>query len=86
LTLNLLIIKDNGNKGLNAIREIYMAIKDRKSALSLIHHSDEGLQYCSKVYQHVLNVNKIKPSMTDGYDYYQNALAERVNGILKMNF
>ncbi|ROV55491.1 transposase, partial [Vibrio ponticus] len=28
----------------------------------------------------------IKPSMTDGYDCYQNALAERVNGILKQEF
>ncbi|KZD01299.1 MAG: transposase [Thalassospira sp.] len=30
--------------------------------------------------------NQITPSMTDGYDHYQNALAERVNGILKQEF
>jgi len=70
----------------NVVQALNMAIKGRKSALSLIHHSDRGLQYCSKVYQDVLNINKIKPSMTDGYDCYQNALAERINGILKNEF
>ncbi|WP_155487191.1 integrase core domain-containing protein, partial [Vibrio harveyi] len=49
-------------------------------------HSDRGLQYCSSVYQTLLKVGDIKPSMTDGYDCYQNALAERVNGILKQEF
>lgn len=52
----------------------------------LIHHSDRGLQYCSTQYQQILNKNNITPSMTDGYDCYQNALAERVNGILKEEF
>ena len=51
-----------------------------------IHHSDRGLQYCSALYQETLHEYQIKPSMTDGYDCYQNALAERVNGILKYEF
>ncbi|MEG3757246.1 integrase core domain-containing protein, partial [Pseudoalteromonas carrageenovora] len=45
-----------------------------------------GLQYCSEVYQNALLKEGIRPSMTDGYDCYQNALAERINGILKQEF
>ncbi len=43
-------------------------------------------QYCAGEYQQVLENNGIIPSMTDGYDCYQNALAERLNGILKQEF
>ena len=67
-------------------RALSMAIKARRSQTPLIHHSDRGSQYCSAVYQKILETNKIRPSMTDGYDCYQNALAERVNGILKQEF
>ncbi|MDY0781573.1 integrase core domain-containing protein, partial [Tenacibaculum sp. IB213877] len=49
-------------------------------------HSDRGLQYCSEVYQRELLKNNIIPSMTTGYDCYQNTLAERINGILKNEF
>lgn len=41
------------------------------------------MQYCSELYQSLHERYGVKRSMTDGYDYYQNALAERVNGILK---
>lgn len=68
------------------IKALNMAIKTRKTQSPLIHHSDRGLQYCSAQYQAVLNRFKITPSMTDGYDCYQNATAERVNGILKDEF
>ncbi|SHE48953.1 Integrase core domain-containing protein, partial [Microbulbifer donghaiensis] len=47
---------------------------------------DRGVQYCSALYQKELRKSGIQPSMTDGYDCYQNALAERVNGILKQEF
>ncbi|WP_416233856.1 IS3 family transposase [Faecalibacter sp. LW9] len=63
-----------------------MAIKNRINNEKLIHHSDRGLQYCSEYYQTILKQNQIIPSMTDGYDCYQNALAERINGILKQEF
>lgn len=63
-----------------------VAIKNRKSNSPLIHHSDRGLQYCAGYYQSLLKSNGIIPSMTDGYDCYQNALAERINGILKQEF
>jgi putative transposase len=63
-----------------------MAIKERKTRLPLIHHSDRGIQYCSTEYQQLLATEQIQSSMTDGYDCYQNALAERINGILKDEF
>lgn len=70
----------------NVVKALSMAIKKRKTSLPLVHHSDRGLQYCSTVYQSKLKINDIRPSMTDGYDCYQNAMAERVNGILKQEF
>jgi len=68
------------------VKAMKMAIKNRRTKLPLVHHSDRGLQYCSAVYQNILRKHFIRPSMTDGYDCYQNALAERVNGILKEEF
>jgi len=70
----------------NVVQALKMAINQRKTNNALIHHSDRGLQYCSSIYQLELNSNTIIPSMTDGYDCYQNALAERMNGILKQEF
>ena len=67
-------------------KALKMAVKNRMYKQPLIHHSDRGLQYCSDLYQKLLVKNKIIPSMTDGYDCYQNALAERINGILKQEF
>lgn len=63
-----------------------MAAEARLTSLPLIHHSDRGIQYCSSHYQHLLATHHIRASMTDGYDCYQNALAERINGILKQEF
>lgn len=52
----------------------------------LIHHSDRGVQYCSDAYQRLLRRYRITPSMTESYDPYANAIAERINGILKQEF
>ena len=68
------------------VRALKQAIGNRITKAPLIHHSDRGLQYCSRCYQDVLRKHQITPSMTDGYDCYQNALAERMNGILKQEF
>lgn len=62
------------------------AVAQRVTDLPLIHHSDRGSQYCSAAYRALLDRYDIKSSMTDGYDCYQNALAERINGILKQEF
>lgn len=67
-------------------RALKMAIKGRSTSLPLIHHSDRGLQYCSEHYQQILRKHQVSCSMTDAYDCYQNALAERMNGILKEEF
>ncbi|WP_407635930.1 IS3 family transposase [Owenweeksia hongkongensis] len=68
------------------VKALKMAMKHRRSQAPMIHHSDRGLQYCAAVYQNELQKHQVTPSMTDGYDCYQNALAERVNGILKNEF
>ena len=62
------------------------ALKGRCSEQELIHHSDRGMQYCSAAYQKLHTKHGVLCSMTDGYDCYQNALAERVNGILKNEY
>ncbi|WP_155971250.1 IS3 family transposase [Xenorhabdus nematophila] len=79
-------VHDNLSTG-SVIQAYKHALKSRKLIeQSLIHHSDRGLQYCSKHYQALHQHHEIICSMTDGYDCYQNALAERVNGILKTEF
>ena len=62
------------------------AIANRRYSNLAIHHSDRGLQYCAYDYKDELFKHGILSSMTDGYDCYQNALAERINGILKQEF
>lgn len=70
-----------------SIRALKSAIKGRVFKQNeLIHHSDRGLQYCSNQYQDLLRKAKISCSMTESYDPYANAVAERVNGILKQEF
>jgi len=73
-------------KAESVAKALQMATKNRKTKLPLIHHSDRGLQYCAENYQQILRSEEITPSMTDGYDCYQNAMAERINGILKDEF
>lgn len=71
----------------STLKALKMAIRNRKYPNSpLIHHSDRGLQYCSKIYTDTLNEYSIKISMTENGDPYENAIAERVNGILKDEF
>jgi len=69
------------------LQALEMALKNRSyKHQPLIHHSDRGLQYCSNEYQELLAKHTIIPSMTEKYDPYENAIAERVNGILKQEF
>ena len=63
------------------------ALKKRESSTNtLMHHSDRGRQYCCDAYVSKLNDSKVVISMTEKGDPYENALAERVNGILKAEF
>ena len=71
----------------STIKSLNMAIKNRKyPKRKLIHHSDRGFQYTSKSYIEKLTENKIGISMTTKYDPFENAIAERINGILKQEF
>lgn len=63
-----------------------MALKSRRFSGDLIHHSDRGIQYCCDTYQRILNKNSLRVSMTQNGDPLENAIAERVNGILKDEF
>jgi transposase InsO family protein len=67
------------------ISAMCMAIENTPECnrVGLIHHSDRGSQYCCKEYVKILKNNNIRISMTENGDPYENALAERVNGILK---
>ena len=64
-----------------------MAIKNRKYPnQKLIHHSDRGFQYCNPKYTEFAENNGITMSMTEQYDPYENAIAERINRTLKYEY
>lgn len=69
-----------------AIAALMMAISDSKRKGSVIHHSDRGTQYCCQEYVALLQSYHIQISMTEKGDPYENAIAERINGILKQEF
>lgn len=69
-----------------AINALTMAEKQLKGRHSIIHHSDRGIQYCCADYVQLLTHYNIRISMTENGDPYENAIAERVNGILKNEF
>ena len=75
-------------EAVGCIAALEMAINSRKriSPFILIHHSDRGIQYCSQNYTALLNQDRIAISMTQSGSPYENALAERVNGIIKNEF
>jgi transposase InsO family protein len=62
------------------------ALRHARPAVGLVHHSDRGIQYCSNQYVNELRKHKVKISMTEENHCYENAIAERVNGILKDEF
>jgi transposase InsO family protein len=68
------------------LRALKKALRAARPAAGLVHHSDRGIQYCSNQYVNELKKRKIKISMTEENHCYENALAERVNGILKDEF
>ncbi len=69
------------------IEALKMAIKNRKYPhKKLIHHSDRGFQYCNPKYTAFAEQNGIIMSMTEQYDPYENAIAERINRTLKYEY
>ena len=64
-----------------------MALKNKvNKSIETIHHSDRGVQYCSKEYIELSLQNNCKISMTENGDPYENALAERMNRTIKEEF
>ena len=70
-------------KAEGAIDALIMAAADVKRTSELIHHSDRGIQYCCSDYVQMAEHYGIQLSMTENGDPYENAIAERINGILK---
>jgi transposase InsO family protein len=70
-------------EAIGCINALQMAIAGCPDCSKLIHHSDRGMQYCSLNYVDLLQANHMKISMTENGDPLENAIAERVNGILK---
>lgn len=71
----------------STLKALTMALTNRQyNHQALIHHSDRGLQYCSKVYIDMLIKNNVAISMTESGSPFDNAVAERLNGILKDEF
>jgi putative transposase len=66
-----------------ALKRLKGKVSSTKGA---IHHSDHGVQYCSVQYQTALEKYEMKTSMTGSRHCYDNAVAERINGILKQEF
>ncbi len=78
---------DNHMKTELCINALNMAVKNRTySNKDLIHHSDRGFQYCSTNYVNVAHGNDMTMSMTEQYDPYENAVAERINETLKYEY
>jgi transposase InsO family protein len=74
-------------KASGCIAALTKALKSRRNPdTELIHHSDRGIQYCCDDYVQLLQKNDIRISMTQSGSPYDNAIAERVNGILKQEF
>lgn len=79
-------IDDNMKVGM--VKEaLKMALKNKTyKHKKIIHHSDRGLQYCCPDYSDFAESNGFILSTTEKYDPYENAVAERINGILKYEF
>ena len=61
-----------------------VAMKGSEVLTGLIHHSDRGVQYCCDAYVAMLKAYGISISMTENYKPTDNAVAERTNGIIKV--
>lgn len=72
-------------EAIESIHALQMALSalNAESHLQLTHHSDRGIQYCSHAYVKLLQDYNIRISMTENGDPLENAIAERVNGIIK---
>ena len=70
----------------DTLKALEMALHDLPAGITPIHHSDRGSQYCSHKYVNKLKEYDMSISMTEDNHCAENALAERVNGILKQEY
>ena len=70
----------------SAVLALKKALAQKPPETIVIHHSDRGIQYCSTDYVTLLQQHHALISMTQNGDPYENAIAERINGILKTEF
>jgi len=70
----------------HCIKALKQAVRQLHPGANPMHHSDRGSQYCSGAYTKVLGKHDIKISMTEENHCAENALAERINGILKQEY
>jgi transposase InsO family protein len=74
---------------IESLQALQMALNEMtvdQNIMELIHHSDRGIQYCSQAYVKLLQDYGIKISMTENGDPLENAVAERINGIIKEEY
>lgn len=75
-------------RAVHAKEALQMALGElsERGGKGLIHHSDRGIQYCSAEYVALLETHKVQISMTENGDPLENAIAERINGIIKNEY
>jgi transposase InsO family protein len=73
-------------EAVGCVRALEMALQDLPAGAHPIHHSDQGSQYCCHEYIAALGLRGLKISMTESNHCAENALAERMNGILKQEY
>lgn len=69
-----------------ALQALGQTLATLRTSVGVVHHSDRGSQYCCHEFLQALAASRLLSSMTDANHCYQNAIAERINGILKDEF
>ena len=77
---------NNTLEAVGCMRALQMALEQLPQDASPIHHSDRGTQYCCAAYVEMLQERGIVISMTEENHCYENAMAERLNGVLKQEY
>ena len=73
-------------EAVGALRSLSMSLGQLPNGCHAIHHSDRGSQYCCQAYVGMLQESGLRISMTEENHCYENAQAERLNGILKQEY
>jgi putative transposase len=77
---------DDTLESVGCLKALEKALKELPAGAAPLHHSDRGCQYCCHAYVNALQCAGMKISMTEQNHCYENAMAERINGILKQEY